>query len=213
MGRRVLVGIEADLEFGVETRLTFDDDPPDTVDSTRTALRPVRRSVTAHAVDVFDGDHLLAVDHADAPEPDRPHSPLVDDTGAGLESTRSGSELTGLTDLVQLHAEPLRHHRDRGAPTECDDSGHFDATLVPEWLAEAEELTHLVVQRVAGVVGDLDPPDRVHAARHGGQRHGEEVASESGFDARGVDRAVATLAGLVDAGHRGRPHRSASARG
>src|ERR1700682_689657 len=62
----VLVGAEADFEFGVEARFAVDDDAPDTVDAAGAALRPVVREVVGHPVDVLDGDHFLAVDPADA---------------------------------------------------------------------------------------------------------------------------------------------------
>ena len=112
----------------------------------------------------------------------------------------AGANCTGLTDLVELHAKRLGHHRDSRTPTERDDSGHHDSTLVVERLAEPEELTHLVDQVVAGIVGDLEPPDRVNPARHRCERHSEQIATETRFDARGVDRAVASLRRVADAG-------------
>ena len=66
MGGRVLVGVESDLELGVEARFTFDDDAPHTVDASRTTFRPIRRHVAAHPVDMFDGDGFLPADHTDA---------------------------------------------------------------------------------------------------------------------------------------------------
>src|SRR5436190_6096116 len=61
----VLALAEADFELGVEARLAVDDDTPCAVDATGAALRPVRREVVGHPVDVLDGDHLLALDDAD----------------------------------------------------------------------------------------------------------------------------------------------------
>ena len=40
------------------------------IDATGTALRPVRCHVFCHPIDVLDRDHFLAIDHADAAEPD-----------------------------------------------------------------------------------------------------------------------------------------------
>ena len=55
-----------DFEFRVDARLSVDDDPPDAVGSAGSALQPVGGEVVGEAVDVFNGDDVLAVDDADA---------------------------------------------------------------------------------------------------------------------------------------------------
>src|SRR5271156_334478 len=67
----VLIGVEAGFEFGIEAGLAFDHHAPHAVDAASAALRPVRCYVFCHPVDVLDRDHFLAIDHADAAEPDR----------------------------------------------------------------------------------------------------------------------------------------------
>src|SRR3954454_10669086 len=96
----VLVRTEADFEFGIEAGLTVDDDAPDAVDATGAALRPVRREVLGHPVDVLDGDHFLSVDNTDALRIGGAYSAGFDDATSCFKPSRRGQEFAGLPDLL-----------------------------------------------------------------------------------------------------------------
>jgi hypothetical protein len=109
----VLIGVEAGFEFGIEAELALNHHPPHAVDAAGAALRPIWRYVFCHPVDVLDRDHFLAVEHADAAEPDRCHGAGFDHPGQGLESPWRWCELARFANLVQSYAERLGDHGDR----------------------------------------------------------------------------------------------------
>ena len=198
----------ADFEFGVEAGLTVDDDAPGAVDATGAALRPVRREVVGHPVDVLDGDHLLAVTDADTFRINRADGAGFDDATGGFEPSRRGQEFAFFTDLVELDTQCVGDHGHRGTPAPRQDARAFQAALVVQRLAESEQLAHVELDRVSRVVGDLDAADGVHLVRHRHERDREEVAAESRFDARGEDRTrtgLRRLANRVEIPFRQRP--------
>ena len=204
----VLVRAEADFEFGVEARLAVDDDAPDAVDATGAALRPVRREVVGHPVDVLDGDHLPAVDDADAFRVRGADGAGFDDAAGGFEPSRRRQELAFFPDLVELDPQCIGDHGHRGAPAPRQHARAFQAALVVQRLAESEQLAHVELDRVSRVVGDLDAADGVHLVRHRHERDREEVAAESWFNARGEDRTrtgLRRLANRVEIAFRQRP--------
>ena len=184
----VLVRAEADFEFGVEARFAVDDDPPNAVDAAGAALRPVRREVVGHPVDVLDGDDLLAVDDADAFRVRGADSARFDDTAGGFEPPRRRQELARFPYLVELHTQGIGDHGHRGAPAPRQHARAFQAALIVQRLAEPEQLAHVELDRVSRVVGDFDAANGVHLVRHRHQRDREEVAAESRFYAGGEDR-------------------------
>src|SRR3954471_1767775 len=84
----ILAGPMADFEFGIEAGFAVHDDAPRAVDASGAALRPVRREVVGHPIDVLDGDHLDTVDDADGPGVRRPDSTGFDDAAGGFEPPR-----------------------------------------------------------------------------------------------------------------------------
>src|SRR3977135_662868 len=98
------------------------------------SMPPVR--LFGHPVDVLDGDHFLAVDHADALRVGRADGARFDDTAGGFEPPRRRQELTRFPYLVELHTKGVGDHGHRGAPAPRQHTWALEAALIVQRLAE-----------------------------------------------------------------------------
>src|SRR5271157_145706 len=156
-----LAGTTADFEFRVEAGLSVDDHPPNPVGSAGSALRPIGCEVVGDPVDVLDGGHLDAVDDADAACPGRADGTGFDGPECGGDRARGGRKLACLADVVEFDPERLGNHGDRGTPAPPQYARSLQPTLIVEWLAESEQITHVVFGWILRVIGDLDAAHRI----------------------------------------------------
>src|SRR6516164_6741151 len=141
---------EPERGFLEDARAAFDVHPVDVV---VVARRPVGRGVVPDAVDVFELDPGLAVEHSVDGEPDCGDVPGLDDALRRGAFRRGDPLVPGGGDLVEHDAGGVGDHRDGGTPREDQDVAVFQHRA--EFGLAADAHLYFVVTFIVGVVQQL----------------------------------------------------------